>query len=188
MGKKRKLEDIELWRQVAKTVEPLRPLTRVPLAPPPQKDVQNPFDPRKMPVPAQDKAPVAQPALTAPPKPTVFDQKYIRKIKRGKRSPERTLDLHGHSLAAAHPALLGFLHGAQRAHCRLVLVITGKGSTAHQGGERGALRRALPLWMSTHEFRAVVHSFHTATPRLGGDGAYLIHLKKPLFQRDIPAH
>ena len=78
--------------------------------------------------------------------------------------------------AAAHRALLGFLRSAHRAQARLVLVITGKGTFGT--GERGALKRQVPMWLNLPEFRAIVVGFESAAIGHGGEGALYVRLRK----------
>jgi DNA-nicking Smr family endonuclease len=52
---------------------------------------------------------------------------------------------------------------------RLVLVITGKS---------GVLRRQVPLWLATVEFRALVISAESAAIRHGGDGALYVRVRR----------
>ena len=56
-----------------------------------------------------------------------MDAKAFARMSRGKLSPEARIDLHGMTLAEAHPELIGFILNAQAQGLRLVLVITGKG-------------------------------------------------------------
>ena len=69
----------------------------------------------------------------------------------------------------AHARLSGFLAWAQSSGHRVVLVITGKS---------GVLRRQVPHWLSTPEFRALVISAESAAIRHGGEGALYIRLRK----------
>ena len=62
------------------------------------------------------------------------------------------LDLHGRTQSEAHAALLRFLRRAQANGAKTVLVITGKGGD--RDGERGVLKRQVPLWLALPEFRA----------------------------------
>ena len=55
--------------------------------------------------------------------------------------------LHGMKQSEGRDQLSAFLHRAQARGKSLVLVITGKGTAAPEGAERGVLRRAVPLWL-----------------------------------------
>jgi DNA-nicking Smr family endonuclease len=76
----------------------------------------------------------------------------------------------------AHVALVHFLHRAQRHGARFVLVITGKGTRA---GDRGVLRRQVPLWLGLPEFRDAVVGFEEAHAAHGGEGALYVRLRRP---------
>ena len=91
------------------------------------------------------------------------------------------LDLHGMTQAAAHAALMRFLHRSQSAGYRLVLVVTGKGRPEDglRPGDRGVLRRMVPHWLGLPEARAVVLGWDQAGPRQGGAGALYVRLRRP---------
>jgi DNA-nicking Smr family endonuclease len=73
------------------------------------------------------------------------------KMTRGKLHPEARIDLHGLTLAEAHPELIRFILNAQSQGLRLVLVITGKGKRRDDTGpipqRVGALRHQVPHWL-----------------------------------------
>jgi DNA-nicking Smr family endonuclease len=77
--------------------------------------------------------------------------------------------------AEAHGALAAFLGGAQRRGVSVALIITGKGGTS---GERGVLRRQVPLWLRLPEFRMFVVGFENAAAAHGGEGALYVRLRK----------
>ena len=81
----------------------------------------------------------------------------------------------GLTQAEAHEALLRFLRRAQAEGAKFVLVITGKGGP---GGDRGVLRRQVPLWLALPELRACVLGFDVAHVGHGGEGALYVRLRK----------
>lgn len=105
-------------------------------------------------------------------------------MQRGKLKPEARIDLHGMTLAAAHPALTNFILDGHHRGLRLLLVITGKG----QGGareddgpipiRRGVLRQQVPGWLTAPPLGAVVLDVRPAHQRHGGEGAYYVYLKR----------
>jgi len=101
---------------------------------------------------------------------------------RGKLKPEGRLDLHGMTLAQAHPALTRFILDAYDRDKRLVLVITGKGKDRDEGGpipiRRGVLRHQVPGWLHAPPLGAVVLDIREAHLRHGGQGAYYVYLKR----------
>jgi DNA-nicking Smr family endonuclease len=60
----------------------------------------------------------------------------------------------------------------------LVLVITGKGTVAPRGMERGVLKREVPLWLGSAEFRPLVIGFEEAASRHGGSGALYVRVRR----------
>jgi len=119
-------------------------------------------------------------ALTA--QPVRMDHKAHGRMKRGKLKPEARLDLHGMTLAQAHPTLIRFIldqHGLNR---RLVLVITGKG----RGGDdlrpvhtrRGILKQQVPHWLQSAPLAAAVLQVSESHLKHGGEGAYYVYLRR----------
>ena len=197
MSRRRVTEDeLELWRQVAKTTKKLHPT--------PRKVTKPQSAPRK---PASKGAQAAPEPLGAfrvgqsagqDPRPhdlsptlsdrlavqTVqMDSKAFTRLKRGKLKPEARIDLHGMTLEQAHPALMGFILRAQRQGRRLVLVITGKGRDRDEGGpipvRAGVLRHAVPGWLAAPPLGQVVLQVAPAHLRHGGGGAFYVYLRRP---------
>jgi DNA-nicking Smr family endonuclease len=113
-----------------------------------------------------------------------LDRPLRRALARGQTQIEARIDLHGMTQADAHGALFGFLRRTQAQGVAVVLVITGKGGPgATDGrfgdGQRGILRRLVPLWLSLPEMRRVVSGFSEAGPRHGGGGALYVRLRRP---------
>jgi len=166
--------DHALWEAVKKTIEPLRKSAKPaaagaadpPIAARPQKSKPHaaPASPERI-VPAL-------PPLAA------IDRRARQKIARGRVEIEARIDLHGMKQNEARERLAAFLHRAQARGKSLVLVITGKGTVAPEGAERGVLRRAVPLWLSLAEFRPLVIGFEEASPAHGGAGALYVRIRK----------
>jgi DNA-nicking Smr family endonuclease len=112
-----------------------------------------------------------------------MDAKAFSRMSKGKLAPEARIDLHGMTLAEAHPALTGFVLRAQAAGCRLVLVITGKGRPGSDDGpiprRPGVLRHQVPLWLRQAPLGAVVQQVAEAHVRHGGGGALYVYLRRP---------
>lgn len=102
-----------------------------------------------------------------------LDKPSLMRIRRGSVSIEATLDLHSHSKASAHLAVLRFIADARERGLRLVLVITGKG---RKGG--GALREEFPRWLSESPLREAIIAYDNASPRHGGEGAWYVRIRK----------
>jgi DNA-nicking Smr family endonuclease len=58
-------------------------------------------------------------------------------------------------------------------------VVTGKGTARTDAdGERGVLRRQVPLWLALPEFRSLVVGFEDAHVGHGGQGALYVRLRR----------
>ena len=103
-------------------------------------------------------------------------------MRRGKLAPEARIDLHGMTLAEAHPELIHFILNAQTAGMRLVLVITGKGKRRDDTGpipqRVGALRHQVPQWLRLPPLGPAVLQITEAHLKHGGSGAYYVYLRK----------
>jgi DNA-nicking Smr family endonuclease len=115
--------------------------------------------------------------------PPAMDRKAYRKLTRGKLRPEARIDLHGMTLAQAHPALTSFIMASHAAGRRLVLVITGKGSGADRSSgpipeRRGVLREQVPGWLAAPPCSSVVIQVAQAHQSHGGRGAYYVYLRR----------
>jgi DNA-nicking Smr family endonuclease len=132
------------------------------------------------PSPVVDRVPDPSRALeTATPR---VDGRTHARLRRGKLRPEARIDLHGMTLAQAHPALTRFVTKAHADGKRLLLVITGKGKDRDDGGimpvRRGILRHQVPHWLHTAPLRSIVLQVTPAHFRHGGDGAYYVYLRR----------
>ena len=157
-------EERALWRKVVESVRPLHEAVA-------QKQEAAPAAPK--PRPARP-APVA--AAKAVPG-TTLDGTWDRRLSRGLVQPDRTLDLHGHSLATAYASLDHRLEQAIAAGARMLLLITGKPRSA--GSERrGAIRAAVGDWLAASRHAADIAAVRNAHPRHGGSGALYIVLRK----------
>jgi DNA-nicking Smr family endonuclease len=170
-----------LWREVTKTIKPLRKERLKPRVDSSgekkakaEKPVLRPMKPKAPPLPA------AAPVMHAPPMPSLvtLDRRSRSRVARGNIEIEGRLDLHGYKLLQAKDRLILFLEQAQAREKSLVLVITGKGTVAPHGAERGVLKREVPLWLSMPEFRALVIGFEEAAPLHGGAGALYVRVRR----------
>ncbi|MGR3291652.1 MAG: Smr/MutS family protein [Paracoccaceae bacterium] len=111
-----------------------------------------------------------------------MDSKKLGKMKKGKLSPEARIDLHGMTLAEAHPALTGFVMTAHAAGHRLVLVITGKGKATQDDDpipmRKGVLKHNVPTWLAQAPLGSVVQQVVDAHVRHGGGGALYVYLRR----------
>ena len=182
-------EERALWDRVAERTTPMNGRRADLLPEPPKKDTPAP---RKEPIPAfrvgeavngrerRDVLPGI--AVRMAEAPVNMDRKSFGKLKRGKLKPEARLDLHGMTLAEAHPALISFIMGSQQMGRRLVLVITGKGKDRDDGGpiptRLGVLRHQVPQWLALPPLSQAVLQVTPAHLKHGGHGAYYIYLRR----------
>ncbi|MGJ8610385.1 MAG: Smr/MutS family protein [Octadecabacter sp.] len=186
------VEERALWDIIAKRAEPLeKPASKLVREKPKQPDVKRvDVAPRVLPafkVGAavdhrldHDLLPsLGQQMRDAP---VQMDRKAFGKLRRGKLKPDARIDLHGMTMAQAHPALTGFILGSASAGHRLVLVITGKGKDRDDGGpiptKFGVLRHQVPQWLSMPPLGGLVMQVSQSHIRHGGQGAYYVYLRR----------
>ncbi len=113
--------------------------------------------------------------------PVQMDAKAHRRLTRGKLRPQARIDLHGMTMAEAHPALTGFILTEHALGTRLCLVITGKGRLrdieAPMPVRHGALRHAVPQWLRLPPLAPLILQITTANIRHGGEGALYVYLR-----------
>ena len=152
------------------------------MTPPPALAAAQP-DPERSLIRTPSAAAAASPQKPALPKLHPFGKRERQAVNRGRTAIDGRLDLHGFRQDEAHARLSGFLHYAQAAGWKVVLVITGKG---RPGGdfqslhdyERGVLRRVVPMWLSLPDFRSLVLGYEDAGPVHGGGGALYVRIRK----------
>jgi DNA-nicking Smr family endonuclease len=185
-------EESALFHTVLKDAAPLKGKRR------PQPTPVGPVEPDRVPAaPAKRVRPSAAPrpqaVPLAPPPPRApelrhdaapgVDRRTAERLRRGALPLEATLDLHGHTQAAARRALDGFIADSAEAGRRCVLVITGKGGRADpddafERATPGVLRSQVPRWLNLPPSRPRILAFAQAQPRHGGAGALYVLLKR----------
>lgn len=100
-----------------------------------------------------------------------------KKIRRGKISIDRKIDLHDLTQDQAYGALCRAVEAAFSRNQGCLLVVTGKGSLSQRASGGGVLRRNLPLWLGSARLRPMIARYASAHVRHGGSGAYYIFLK-----------
>ena len=111
-----------------------------------------------------------------------LDATWERKLAKALVHPDFTLDLHGHSLDAAHNRLDSGLAQASAMGARLVLVITGRSrpvEAADRGHSRGAIRAKVIDWLALGPHGARIAAVRPAHRRHGGAGALYVVLRRP---------
>ncbi|MDC1255375.1 Smr/MutS family protein [Paracoccaceae bacterium] len=111
-----------------------------------------------------------------------MDQKALKKLKKGKFTPEAKLDLHGLTSEQAHRVLMPFIINSYKQNKRLVLVITGKGEknndNAYGSSSLGVLKKKVPQWLRLQPVNDCILDFVEAHQKDGGSGALYVYLKK----------
>jgi DNA-nicking Smr family endonuclease len=175
-GRRLSEEDRALWESVTRSIKPLRERLRKLL----ESDAPVAKEPARA-VPASRRVATSPPAAAPEQKPAPslapLERKLKQRLRRGRADIDARLDLHGYTQAEAHDRLRRFLRGAQDKGAIVVLVITGKGAMSSDG-ERGVLKRQVPLWLGLPEFRDYVVGFDVASAAHGGEGALYVRLRK----------
>ena len=185
-----------LWERIAKQTDPLNPKRKAtPAKTPSTPKAQPKPDPKRngTPVPPfrlgekrtdttprHDFAPSIGESLSSAP--IHMDRKKHTRMTRGKLKPEGKIDLHGMTLAQAHPALTRFLFDSHARDRRQGLVITGKGRDRDEDGpipqRRGVLKHQVPHWLQSAPLNTVVLQVSEAHLKHGGTGAYYVYLRR----------
>ena len=200
MTRRRKLshEEEDLWRMVAQTARPMHSNAadilshlentqtptpvRTPVAPqkPALKRLKLGSQAPQPPALSMDLMPSIGETLAA--QPLRMDAKQHGRMVRGKLIPESRIDLHGMTLAEAHPELIRFVTDAYARGLRLILVITGKGKVKPDHGpipqRVGALRHQVPQWLRLPPLSPLILQVAEAHRSHGGSGAFYIYLRR----------
>jgi DNA-nicking Smr family endonuclease len=167
-------EEAELWAKVTATI---RPLSRDP--------INQPAGTAASEVTPKPKGRVAEPRPTkpafAPPKNlqhSTLDGSWDRRLSSGRIDPDRTLDLHGHSLDRAWQAIDLGLERAIAAGDRVLLLITGHQRQGEPPLERGRIRAAVHDWLAVSRHASRIAAVRGAHRRHGGGGSLYIILRK----------
>ncbi|MCE7030427.1 Smr/MutS family protein [Jiella avicenniae] len=176
-------EDRRLWASVARQAVPLKGRAGLDADEPVATSAAKIASLPTVPAPAEAKSATLlkaaseprKPALPPPPSQHPIERPTRRKLAKGRLPIEARLDLHEMTQLAAHAALARFLAQAQSMGLRHVLVITGRGMP---GGSRGILRRVVPQWFASPQFRGLVSGFESAERHHGGDGALYVRVRR----------
>jgi DNA-nicking Smr family endonuclease len=176
-------EEAQMWRRLAATVTPLHPPAPVTALP---KSVQV-EPPRPAPrvrgrVPLPLPAPPPPPTRAAPLSAKGLDGSWDRKLAKGPIEPDRTIDLHGLTLDAAHARLDFAIADALASGARVILLIAGKPRPHDEhdarGSRRGAIRAKLLDWLAASRHAPRIAAVRPAQPRHGGIGAVYVVLRR----------
>jgi len=177
-------EEQDLWQAVARTARPLHgPVMPHPVA----------IDPAAPPVDGMKHAAIPRFRLgekAAPfraneglPGPGIqMDAKAFARMSKGKLAPDARIDLHGMTVAEAHPELIRFVLNAHSGGARLVLVITGKGKPGPDFGpipqRYGILKHQVPNWLRSPPLGGLILQVSDAHLKHGGAGALYVYLRR----------
>jgi len=156
-------EEKALWQRVVQSVRPFH-------AAAPEAEIA----PTKTPK-IQIRPTAPEPLRKAEPG-TTLDGSWDRRLSRGLVQPDRTVDLHGHSLATAYDLLDRRLEQAAATGDRVLLLITGKPRSGTE--RRGAIRAAVGDWLAASRHAGHIAAVRGAHPRHGGAGALYIVLRR----------
>ncbi|MFI5010841.1 MAG: Smr/MutS family protein [Hyphomicrobiales bacterium] len=175
-------DDLRVWAEVARTTQPLRgkaALARID-AGPPMSDIDIGASPPPDAGHGANRSGRAKPRpkdAAAPPL-APLERRFVQRLRRGTAAPGAVIDLHGLRQEEARRRLFHFLHRCQAEGTKAAIIITGKGGRPDAlAGERGVLRRAVPLWLVMPDLRSLVVGFQEAGAGLGGEGALIVRIR-----------
>ena len=171
-GRRLDPEERKLWQRIAATVTPLG-----------GRNTPAPSEEDRVP----EIRPAVPPAIVPPPRAggakkaqlpaDTLDGGWDRRLRRGSVSPDRAIDLHGHTLATAHAALDFALGQAIADDVRVLLVVTGK-PPRPDDRRRGLIRGAIGDWLAHSPYAGSIAAVRNAHPRHGGAGALYLILRR----------
>ena len=185
-------DEAALWVRVMAGVRPIarRPAEPAPVPSQGSAKPKAPPPPAAMPKASRTALPVAKPS--SPTKPlavaraarvqppivaNTLDGSWDRRLSRGLVSPDRTVDLHGHTLVTAHAALEHALARAIADELRVLLVVTGKPPRGDEQ-RRGLIRASIGDWLGSSSYAGRIAAVRNAHPRHGGAGALYLILRR----------
>ena len=176
-------DEHKLWSGVTRSIAPLK---RKPSKTRGKEAMSTPGEEAPPPPARRRTEPARQPAAKSAGKPAIkpappvvgLERRDKQRLARGTQAIDARIDLHGRTQSEAHAVLLGFLRRAQAQGARFVLVITGKGGGPGSSGERGVLKRQVPMWLRLPEFRLLVLAIEDAHVAHGGEGALYVRVRR----------
>jgi len=170
-------EEAEIWAKVAASV---RRLERRDLGPAylssPQRRLGSISLSSKAAVQPNETWTPASAGVTKPS--DTLDGGWDKRLRRGVVIPDRSIDLHGHTLASAHHMLDQALERAVIEGVRVLLVITGKPPRDPAPHRRGLIRAAIGDWLGSSRHASQIAAVRNAHPRHGGTGALYVILRR----------
>ena len=102
-----------------------------------------------------------------------LQHRILRKLRRGRLTPEAEVDLHGLIVSEAHDAVDALIQEATEHGARCVRIIHGKGNRSLS--QMPVLKANVDRWLRC---RDEVLAFSSAPPEQGGSGAVLVLLRR----------
>lgn len=169
-------EEAALWAKVTATI---RPLSRDPLDAPATTEDPLPIAPARI----KGRVPPPRPTQLPPKRienlrQATLDGGWDRRLSTGKVQPDRTLDLHGHSLDRAWEEIDRALERAIASGERVILLVTGHERKGDPPLQRGRIRAAVHDWLAASRHSRSIAAVRGAHRRHGGGGSLYIILRK----------
>lgn len=169
--------DLEVWTRYLRHVRPLRGV-RVPELPVPPTRPEAVTPPSAAPMvasmpPPRVISPPRRPQIAIGVAPPGLDRATWTRFRAGRIPPDRTLDLHGMTVAAAHSAVTALIAGATVQGLRCVEIVTGHG---RRGGGEGVLRREVPFWLNDQPLHPMILA--VCHPHAANQGALRVLLRR----------
>lgn len=173
-------DEAALWAQVMRSVRPIRPAATVPAVVPAIASGIGGRPPKPKIIATNARLPPPLPPTRKTVPGVTLDGGWDRRIARGIVSPDRSIDLHGHTLASAHAVLDDGLYRAIRDGDRVVLLVTGKPPRpeSERPHGRGVIRASVADWLAASRHAGYIAAVRGAHPRHGGSGALYIVLRR----------
>jgi len=163
-------DEAALWQRVTTTIRPLSRAVQE-SAPGPEKPQEKPRVSTGVRRPS--------PAPLRPPGPgQTLDGSWDRRLAKGAIEPDRTIDLHGHTLDCAWTAIDRGLEQAIQRGDRVVLLITGHARAGEPPVERGRIRAAVHDWLAASRHASKIAAVRGAHRRHGGGGSLYLILRR----------
>ena len=174
-------DEAQLWAKVTASIRPLsRAVSKAKVADPVQVESGRDKAPASFDFARAERKVAVKPAPPPPaPRPgTTLDGSWDRKLDKGAISPDRILDLHGHTLDAAWHAIDRALEQAIADGDRVLLLVTGHERRGAPPVERGKIRAAVGDWLAVSRHARKIAAVRGAHPRHGGGGSLYIILRR----------
>ena len=110
-----------------------------------------------------------------------LEKNILRKIQKKRIRISASLDLHGNNITDSKKMVYDFVNHNFQNNQRLLLIITGKGKrlfVEDRWKGTGVLKEKIPVWLTSLALSKKIVWFDNAPSNMGGEGAFLVYLKK----------